>query len=164
MLAQLKFSDVKRTTSGGNATDRARAKIVAAIAEQRASVEAAIKREPFTATRRVGGEMRERRFRPWYFKAAGLWFTTVNYGTSPLPLPGGNSIEAGPRLDGLLAAYDHVVAAVEAGELDQVILEAAARRGRKSKGAADPEVPAQAPAKPARGTGVSGGVRGRRGA
>ena len=104
---------------------------MAAIAEQKASVEAAIKREPFTATRRVGGETRERRFRPWYFKAAGLWFTTVNYGTSPLPLPGGHSIEAGPRLDDLLAAYEHVAAAVEAGELDQLILAAAAKRGRK---------------------------------
>lgn len=163
MLARLKFSNMKRAATG-SAAERGRAKIVAAIAEQRASVEAAIKREPFTATRRVGGETRERRFRPWYFKAAGLWFTTVNYGTSPLPLPGGHSIEAGPRLDDLLAAYDHVVAAVEAGELDQVILEAAARRGRKSKGGTDPEAPAQAPAKPARGTGMSGSVRGRRGA
>ena len=53
------------------AADRARAKIVAAIAEQRASVEAAVEREPFTATHQVGGETRERRFRPWYFKAAG---------------------------------------------------------------------------------------------
>ena len=70
MLAQLKFSKMKRAATG-SATDRARAKIVATIAEQRASVEAAIKREPFTATRRVGGETRERRFRPWYFKAAG---------------------------------------------------------------------------------------------
>ena len=82
----------------------------------------------------------------------------------PAALPGGHSIEAGPRLDDLLAAYDHVVAAVEAGELDQIILEAAAKRGRKSKGGTDPEAPAQAPAKPARGTGVSGGSRGRRGA
>ena len=163
MLAQLKFSKMKRAATG-SATDRARAKIVAAIAEQKASVEAAIKREPFTATRRVGGETRERRFRPWYFKAAGLWFTTVNYGTSPLPLPGGHSIEAGPRLDDLLAAYEHVAAAVEAGELDQLILAAAAKRGRKNKGQAALETPAQAPAKPSRGTGASGGVQGRRGA
>ena len=163
MLAQLKFSKVTRTATG-SAAERARAKIVAAIAEQKASVEAAIKREPFTATRRVGGETRERRFRPWYFKAAGQWFTTVNYGTSPLPLPGGHSIEAGPRLDDLLAAYDHVVAAVEAGELDQLLLAAAAKRGRKNKGQAAPETPEQAHAKPAHGAATSGSGRGRRGA
>ena len=90
---------------------------------------------------------------------------TVNYGTSLLPLPGGHSIEAGPRLDDLLGAYDHVVAAVEAGELDQLILAAAAKRGRKNQGSTDPEAPAQAPAKPVRGTGMSGSVKeGRRGA
>ena len=163
MLAQLKFSKMKRPATG-SAADRARAKIAAAIAEQRASVEAAIKREPFTATRRVGGETRERRFRPWYFKAAGLWFTTVNYGTSPLPLPGSHSIEAGPRLDDLLGTYDHVVAAVEAGELDQLILAAAAKRGRKNKGQAAPETPAEATAKLAQGAATSTAGRGRRGA
>jgi hypothetical protein len=54
-------------------------------AEQKASVQAAIEKKPFAATRKVGGEMRELRFRPWYFKFIGLWLTSINYGTSPLP-------------------------------------------------------------------------------
>lgn len=170
MLAALKFSNVTKPNggpNGGDATARVRAKIVGAINEQKASVVAAQKRETFVVTRRVKGGTAERKFRPWYFKAIGMWFTTINYGSSPLQLPGGHSIEAGPTFDDLLKTYDAVIAAVEAGELDEILLKASGKRGKK-KGQAAQTAPAaaphgaqSAPAAPPKGAAVSGSARAR---
>jgi hypothetical protein len=147
MLALLKMSDVVRGTTGSDEATRVRAKLVAAIEEQMASVQAAVEKQPFRATRKVGGEVRERRFRPWWFRGAGFYYTTINYGSSPMQLPGGKSIEAGPKLEDLLETYRHAIAAVNAGELDSVALAAAAMRGRKGKGKG-PEGDAEAPQEP----------------
>ena len=144
MLSKLKMVDVVRSAANGDEpAARVRAKLVAAVQEQKASVNAAIKKEPFKATRKVGGEERERRFRPWWFRGAGFYYTTVNYGTSPLQLPGGKSIEAGPKLEDLITVYQLIENSVLAGELDSVLLAAAAKRGRKGKNVAEaPEAPA----------------------
>ncbi|MDO9711032.1 hypothetical protein [Paracraurococcus lichenis] len=133
MLSKLKIVDVARSTAASDAAMRVRAKLVAALQEQKASVQAAIDGTRFTATRKVGGETRERRFRPWWFKNGNVYLTSVQYGTSPLPLPGGRSVEAGSTKEDLLTTYDLLVEAVQQGELDEVLLTAAARRGRKGK-------------------------------
>lgn len=170
MLANLKVVNVVRSGNAGtDITARVRAKMLSAIDEQISSVQHAIEKKPFNTTRKVGGEERARRFRPWWFRGAGFFYTSLRYGAAQLELPGGGkAIEAGPRIEDLLKTYEHAKAAINAGELDDIILAAAAKRGRargdkpvQQAPVQAPTSPASAPSKPAQGAGISGSARAR---
>ncbi len=150
LLAKLKVSNVKRTASGpgADAAQRARSKLIAAAHEQKQSVEAALKNEPFKVTRKVGGETKDRRFRPWWFKQGKTYYSELRYGTSALVINNGTAIEAGDKLDDLIGVYDLVIEAVGHGELDEQLVQAAAQRGKRGAAKQADEAPAPA----ARGT------------
>lgn len=136
MLSNLKFTSIAKTASatGGSAADRARSKFLASLGEQIISIETIHRGEAYTAQRKVGGQMKSKRFMAWYFLQAGTYYTQLRYGTAVLSIDGHNAIEAGKTRDELLAVYAQVKEAALAGELDAVLVKAAAQRQRKKDG------------------------------
>ena len=138
ILDTLRISTVNRSTApGGDPVQRARAKLIAGIQEQKRSVDAELRNERYKTTRKKAGEIVDKRFRPWYFRVDKTFYTNLRYGTTTVEFPGGNSIEAGRDLSDVLKLYDKLVDAIEAGEMDEELKELSARRGRRG-GKAEP--------------------------
>ena len=107
-----------------------RNKLLANIEEQIELVRRALLDQPLQLERKRGHQVVTVRPRVWWeVDAEGTVFTQVRYNKVPLNIAGrGTSIEVG-RLSKLLGVFQTVIKAVEAGELDQVI-ENAARKSR----------------------------------
>jgi hypothetical protein len=147
MLSNLKFTNIAKTASaaGGSTAERARGKFLHSLGEQVVSVEAMQRGEAYAAQRKVGGQMKAKRFMPWWFLQNGTYYTQLRYGTAVLSINGNNAIEAGKTRDELLTVYAQVKEAALAGELDEVLQKAAAQRQRK-KDTKQAELKVEAPA------------------
>lgn len=118
---------------------RVRAKMIAALDQQRASVEAMLRGEAFKPTRQVPvkgqrGAKQERaiRFSPWYWRNGDVWFLGLRFGSRPLAVDSKVAIKVGSEKQ-LIPVLDVVREAVEAGELDEQMLQIAEAMGRKNR-------------------------------
>lgn len=148
-LSTLKFVSVaKAPSSVVDPTARVRSKFMAALNEQKASVQAAIDGTEFKPSKKAGGDQeRQRRFSMWWFRSGAVYYTNLKYGTSVLTINGGTSIECGKELKDVLKVYEVVDTAAKAGELDEVLMTTAEKRGKRFKGKAADELAAKKAAK-----------------
>ena len=130
LLKALKVSRVKRpsvsVTAGHDPMERARRKMLAAVALQNRLVGA----------EQTGKELKinDRKPRKWYFQVNGTYYVAVKYGSKSLPIARNlNTIEAGPTLASVRKVLATLKAAVEAGELDKQLMKAVASMGRRKK-------------------------------
>jgi Family of unknown function (DUF6641) len=142
ILQKLKLSEKTRAEQRGAPEVRARKKMVDAIDEQIAAAEAELSGQHFMkrGLRYVQdtdtGERVKRevplRFRRWWWQAPdGTLLLDVRYGNRRLEIkPKKAAIEVGSK-DNLVATLNTLKEAVEAGELDQVLM--AAREERVGK-------------------------------
>jgi hypothetical protein len=72
---------------------------------------------------------KEQRVRPWWrTDAAGHLFMTIKFGSRPVDFEKGKSAIAVPSKDKLPAVIDMLIAAVRAGELDDILAQASKQR------------------------------------
>jgi len=132
-LKSLSFTAVPK--GAGNPTATRRAKLVARLEEQRA-----LALDPaYAPTRRrtVKGEdgtkqvvETQRRLRPWWrTDANGGTVLTVRYGFKTIEFERGKAGVAVPSKDKLVSVIDTMIAAVRAGELDEVLAQQSKARG-----------------------------------
>ena len=144
VLKSLKLSKVAPMAVPADAKERARAKVVAHLEQQKALLAAQLEGESFEATRPVyrtndAGE-RVRVMQPvhvrrdWFEDGAGTLHFMVRYGAKPLSLDkvGSTSVEVG-AIDKLPGVIDALLAAVRAGELDTQLAAAAQERSKAFK-------------------------------
>jgi hypothetical protein len=138
-MSKLKLSTSKLESGNLPPKERARAKILAHLAQQLAMVQGELTGEPFLATRTVsrtlpdGTKTRVQQpahiRRGWWIGSAGTTYFSMRYGTKPLALDktGNTTVEIG-KLDTLPAAIETLIQAVKAGELDTQLTAAVAER------------------------------------
>ncbi|MDY8110780.1 DUF6641 family protein [Fulvimarina sp. 2208YS6-2-32] len=139
-LKALKLATAEPMNAQADPVKRTRAKVIEALAEQKRAAEAKIAGEAFVPTHmvwrkneadeRVQVEQRKRFRSAWFENAAGQTFFSLRYAGKTIELAKGkNAIEIAEftQLPGLI---DTLIAAVDAGELDTQLGEAAAARSR----------------------------------
>jgi hypothetical protein len=114
------LSGVERPTpssSSGNEVQHTREKFHSAILDQIEYAEKMIQ----------NGVSEGRKKHTWFFKKMGGYHIKPKYGPAALQLPDGKkSIIAGPQLSDVIQVLKNLVAALEAGELDDELLQARA--------------------------------------
>ena len=113
-----------------DSVDYRRAKLISTIEEQIELARLAVQRQPLQLERKRGHQVVTVRPRIWWrLDSDGIVFTQVRYNKVALNLAGrGTSVEVG-HLRKLPGVFKSVIKAVKAGELDQV-LENAAKKSR----------------------------------
>ena len=145
VLKSLKLSQAAPAALATNAKDRARAKVIAHLEQQKQLLAATMQGKVFDATRPAyrtneAGE-RVRVMQPihvrrgWFEDGAGVVHFVIRYGSKPLKLDkaGNSSVEVG-KLDALPGVIDALLSAVRAGELDVQLTAAAQERSKAFKG------------------------------
>jgi len=143
-LKTLKLSQAIPAGLAANSKDRARAKVIAHLEQQKRLLTAHLEGRMFDATRQVyrtndAGE-RVRVMAPvhirrdWFEDTAGVFHFMVRYGSKALKLDkaGNSSVEVG-KLDALGSVIDTLVNAVRAGELDIQLAAAVQERSKAFK-------------------------------
>lgn len=139
-LKALKLTSAIPVRSAIDPVQRAREKMIAALAEQKQMAEAKIAGQAFTPTHivrrknvegvRVEVEAPKRVRQGWFTDGNGKVFFAVRYAGKPIEFAKDkNAIEAG-ELPVLPKVIDTLVEAVRAGELDAQLTAAAAERGQ----------------------------------
>lgn len=145
-LKALKFASAVPVRATNDPVQRAREKMIAALAEQKQMAEAKIAGQAFAPThmvrkknaegQRVEVETLKRIRQGWFSDAAGKVFFGLRYAGKTIEFAKDkNAIEVG-ELAALPAVLDTLTEAVRAGELDAQLTVAAAERGqllRKAK-------------------------------
>jgi hypothetical protein len=132
-LKSLSFTAVPK--GAGNPTAPRRAKLVARLEEQRAlaldpSYAPATKRWVKGADGTKQLVEQSRRIRPWWRAGAdGSLVLTVRYGFKTIEFEKGKAGVAVPSKDKLVGVIDTMIAAVRAGELDEVLAQQSKARG-----------------------------------
>jgi hypothetical protein len=138
-MSKLKLSQSKPETGNLPPKERARAKVLAHLAQQLAMVRGELTGERFLATRTVsrtlpdGTKTRVQQpahiRRGWWIDTAGTTYFSIRYGTKPLALDkaGNVTVEVG-KLDALPGVINALVQAVKGGELDAALTSAVADR------------------------------------
>jgi hypothetical protein len=144
VLKTLKLGKAAPAAAPADAKERARAKVLQHLEQQKQLLAARLEGKVLDATRPVyrtneAGE-RLRVMQPvhvrrdWFEDAAGTVHFMVRYGSKPLPLDrfGSTSVNVG-GLDALSGVIDALLAAVRAGELDAQLATAAQARSKAFK-------------------------------
>ena len=144
VLKTLKLGKAAPTAVPTDAKERARAKVIQHLEQQRQLLAAHLEGKAFETTRPVyrtndAGE-RVRVLQPthvrrdWFLDGAGVVHFMVRYGAKPLPLDktGSTSVEVG-KLDQLDGVISTLISAVSAGELDVQLSAAAQERSKAFK-------------------------------
>ena len=147
-LKALKLAQAEPVRAQAEPVKRARDKVVEALAEEKRAAEEKITGQPYAPTQmvwrkneageRVQVETRKRFRSGWFENAAGQTFFSLRYAGKIIELgKDKNAIEVGDlaKLPGII---DTLIAAVQAGELDEQLTAAAEARGqmlRKKKAA-----------------------------
>ncbi|ANV23568.1 DUF6641 family protein [Agrobacterium pusense] len=145
-LKALKLTSAVPVRAAVDPVQRAREKMIAALAEQKQMAEAKIVGQAFTPThivrkknaegQRVEVEALKRVRQGWFTDGHGKVFFAIRYAGKPIEFAKDkNAIEVG-ELTALPAVLDTLMEAVRAGELDAQLTVAAAERGqllRKAK-------------------------------
>lgn len=139
-LKALKLATAAPVRAAADPVQRAREKMIAALADQKQMAEAKISGQHFAPThmvwrknetgQRVQVETIKRIRQGWFEDLMGKTFFTLRYAGKPIELAKGkNAIEVS-ELKALPSIIDMVVEAVRAGELDAQLATAAAERGK----------------------------------
>jgi hypothetical protein len=139
-LKALRLTQAVPVRASADPVQRARDKMISALAEQKQMAEAKIAGQPFAPThivrrkdaesQRVEIETLKRIRQGWFMDASGKVFFAVRYAGKSIDLAKDkNAIEVG-ELSALPAVLDTLVEAVRAGELDTQLTAAAAERGQ----------------------------------
>lgn len=106
-----------------------RGKLIAAINTQKLVLAAALKGETYTLpSGKTADEQTAasaKTVRPWFFEQDGGWYVQCRYGARPLLIDGKNNAVFVKKLDEVDTVLTAFTAAVQAGELDQAIANAA---------------------------------------
>jgi hypothetical protein len=140
ILKTLKLTTAQPVRTSNDPVERARNKVIAALAEQKAMAEAKLAGQHYAPThmvwrkneegQRVQVETPKRLRAGWFVDASGQHFFSLRYAGHVLDLgKGANSIVIGEDLSALPAILDTLTEAVRAGELDAQLAAAAAERG-----------------------------------
>ncbi|MBB4347020.1 DUF6641 family protein [Aliirhizobium cellulosilyticum] len=139
-LKALKLTQAVPVRASADPVQRARDKMISALAEQKQMAEAKISDQPFAPThvvrrknaegQRVEIETLKRIRQGWFSDGSGKVFFAVRYAGKSIDLARDkNAIEVG-ELSALPAVLNTLIDAVRAGELDTQLLAAAAERGQ----------------------------------
>lgn len=137
VLSKLLVKSVQRTSHSDPSMAR-RQKVTSALDEQVKVAEAKLKGEIYSVQRKTWaknelGEKvlidRLRKVRPWFFEQDGGWYVQAKYGSRTIKLGEGNAIFV-KTLKDVPNALETLKTAVEVGELDEAISNAA-KRSRK---------------------------------
>lgn len=141
ILKSLKLTTAQPVRASADPVERARQKIVEALAEQKAMVEAKIAGEHYAPTHvvwrkgddgvRVAVQTPKRLRAGWFTDPSGQIFFALRYAGKTLELAkNSNAVAVGSELSALPAIIDTLTDAVRAGELDAQLAAAAAERGK----------------------------------
>lgn len=140
ILKTLKLAAAQPARNTNDPVERARNKVVAALAEQKAMAEAKIAGQHYAPTHmvwrknaegeRVQMETPKRLRAGWFVDASGQTFFGLRYAGKPIEFAKDKNAIAVGELAALPAVIDTLTEAVRAGELDTQLAAAAAERGQ----------------------------------
>ena len=140
ILKNLTLTTAQPVRANADPVERARQKVVAALAEQKAMAEAKIAGQHYAPTHMVwrkneAGERVQvstpKRLRAgWFTDGSGQTFFKLRYAGKPIEFAKGKNAIAVGELSALPAILDTLTEAVRAGELDGQLAKAAAERGQ----------------------------------
>ncbi|KKC40880.1 hypothetical protein WH87_01530 [Devosia epidermidihirudinis] len=139
ILKSLKLTTAQPVRSSNDPIERARNKVIAALAEQKAMAEAKIAGQHYAPThavwrknnegQRVQVEAPKRLRAGWFVDAGGQTFFGLRYAGKPIEFAKDKNAIAVGELSALPDILDTLSEAVRAGELDTQLVSAAAERG-----------------------------------
>lgn len=139
ILKTLKLTTAQPVRTSNDPVDRARNKVIAALAEQKAMAEAKLAGQHYVPThmvwrkneegQRVRVETPKRLREGWFVDASGQTFFGLRYAGKPIEFVKEKNAIAVGELRALPAILDTLTEAVRAGELDAQLAAAAAERG-----------------------------------
>lgn len=139
ILKSLKLTTAQPIRTSNDPVERARNKVIAALAEQKAMAEAKIAGQHYAPThavwrkndegQRVPVETLKRLRAGWFVDAGGQTFFGLRYAGKPIEFAKDKNAIAVGELSALPAILDTLSEAVRAGELDNQLAAAAAERG-----------------------------------
>lgn len=139
-LKNLKLTTAVPVRASADPVQRARDKVIAALAAQKAMAKAKIAGQHYAPTHsvwrknetgeRVQVETPKRLRAGWFMDASGQTFFSLRYAGKPIELAKDKNAIAVGELAALPAILDTLTEAVRAGELDAQLTEAAVARGQ----------------------------------
>ena len=139
ILKTLKLTTAQPVRASNDPVERARTKVLAALAEQKAMIEAKLAGQHCAPThtvwrkndegQRVQVETPKRLRAGWFVDASGQTFFSLRYAGKPIEFAKDKNAVAVAELAELPGIIDTLADAVRAGELDTQLNEAAAARG-----------------------------------
>ena len=141
-FSKLTLTSYQRTQPNRDPIEERRSKTLAALAQQKLVLEAALKGQEHTITKpgwsRDADGNRQRiekthAVRPWFFQDAEGWVVQLKYGARVVPLDADNNAVIVQSLDDVAAVLDIFVKAVAAGELDTALAALAQRKKDSSE-------------------------------
>lgn len=140
ILKSLKLTNAKPVRSSDNPVERARDKVISALAEQKAMAEAKIAGQHFAPThkvwrkdadgQRVQVEAPKRLRAGWFTDASGQFFFGLRYAGKTIELAKDKNAVTVGEFANLPGIIDKLIEAVRAGELDDQFAQASAERGQ----------------------------------
>ena len=136
-LSKLTLTSYRRTQPNRDPVDERRGKTLAALAQQKLVLAAALNGQEHTITKPGwahdidGNRQRIEKthvVRPWYFQDAQGWVVQLKYGARAVPLDAHNNAVIVQSLDDVAAVLDIFAKAVAAGELDKPLAALAQRK------------------------------------
>lgn len=140
ILKNLTLTTAQPIRANADPVERARQKVIAALAEQKTMAEAKITGQHYAPTHmvwrkneageRVQVETPKRLRAGWFTDGSGQTFFALRYAGKPIEFAKGKNAVAVGELSALPAILDTLTEAVRAGELDEQLGKAAAERGQ----------------------------------
>jgi hypothetical protein len=136
-LSKLTLTSYRRTQPNRDPIEERRSKTLAALAQQKLVLEAALKGQEHTVTKpgwsrdADGNRQRVQKthaVRPWFFQDAQGWVVQLKYGARVVPLDADNNAVIVQSLDDVAAVLDIFGKAVAAGEMDTALAALAQRK------------------------------------
>ena len=136
-LSKLTLTSYRRTHPNRDPIEERRSKTLAALAQQKLVLEAALKGQEHTITKpgwsrdADGNRQRVEKIhavRPWFFQDAQGWVVQLKYGARVVPLDADNNAVIVQSLEDVSAVLDILAKAVAAGELDKPLATFAQRK------------------------------------
>ena len=143
-LSKLTLTSYRRTHPNRDPIEERRSKTLAALAQQKLVLEAALKGQEHTITklgwaRDVDGNRhrveKTHAVRPWFFQDAQGWVVQLKYGARVVPLDTDKNAVIVQSLNDVSAVLDIFAKAVSAGELDRALATLALRKKDVSEAA-----------------------------
>jgi len=143
-LSKLTLTSYRRTQPNRDPVEARRGKTLAALAQQKMVLEAALKGQEHKVTkpgwaRDADGNRRRvektHAVRPWFFQEAQGWVVQLKYGARVVPLDADNNAVIVQSLDDVAAVLDIFAKAVVSGELDNALATLAQRKKDVSEAA-----------------------------